>query len=137
MSELLQLKEITSVARTSASDGNTAANLMLGTTGALELTQFDTLNTIVNSNRIFINSFASISNLDCSTDQTAYNICTKVSKSFIDALHSCTFTQLDFFQKRKSSEVNIHLLNFLLKIFHLLEMFVLRLLLDKCFAISK
>ena len=57
-----QLKEVTAIARGTASDGNTAVNLVdAGTNVAGEAN----LNTVTNSNRVFINNLAAISDLTC------------------------------------------------------------------------
>jgi len=73
-----KLQEITNVARASAA--NTAAILaeQACCTGYIE-NELD-INTIVNSNRVFINSLASISTMDCSTDASVYDVCTKLQE---------------------------------------------------------
>merc|ERR1711997_83752 len=59
-----KLKEITKVARATASDGTTAAALSTSTsTGAG--TAATVANTVMNSNRVFINNLAAISDLAC------------------------------------------------------------------------
>ena len=56
------MKEVTAIARGSTSDGTTAVSLVdAGTNVAGETT----LNTVVNSNRVFINNLAAISDLSC------------------------------------------------------------------------
>ena len=57
-----QLKEVTAIARGTASDGNTAVNLV--DAGAF-VTGETNLNTVTNSNRVFVNNFAAISDLAC------------------------------------------------------------------------
>jgi len=61
------LKELTAIARGTASDGDTAANLIDGTaaSGTTIISNEAELNTLVNSNRVFINSLAAITDLDC------------------------------------------------------------------------
>ena len=57
-----QLKEVTAIARGTTSDGTSTVNLEdAGTNVANEAT----LNTVVNSNRVFINNLAAISDLAC------------------------------------------------------------------------
>merc|ERR1739844_543654 len=56
-----KLHEITKIARATASDGTTAAALSTATTGAG--TGATVANTIMNSNRVFINNLAAISDL--------------------------------------------------------------------------
>jgi len=62
-----KLKELTAIARGTASDGDTAANLIDGTaaSGTTIISNEAELNTLVNSNRVFINSLAAITDLDC------------------------------------------------------------------------
>ena len=57
-----QLKEVTAIARGTASDGTTAAAL---TDAGSYVTGETTLNTVVNSNRVFVNRLAAISDLAC------------------------------------------------------------------------
>jgi len=61
------LKELTAIARGTASDGDTAANLIDGTAAnpTIIISNEAELNTLVNSNRVFINSLAAITDLDC------------------------------------------------------------------------
>jgi hypothetical protein len=59
-----KLKEITDVARGAAADGATAANLV-DNAAADSVTNEAALNTLVNSNRVFINALAQITSLDC------------------------------------------------------------------------
>ena len=58
-----QLHEITKIARATASDGTTAAALATGDSGAGA--GATVANTIMNSNRVFINNLAAISDLAC------------------------------------------------------------------------
>ena len=59
-----QLKEVTAIARGTASDGTTAVSLVdAGTNVAGETT----LNTVVNNNRVFINNLAAIKSGCCGT----------------------------------------------------------------------
>merc|ERR1711956_91063 len=62
-----KLKELTAIARGTASDGDTAANLIDGTaaSGTTIISNEAELSTLVNSNRVFINSLAAITDLDC------------------------------------------------------------------------
>jgi len=57
-----KLKEVTKIARTTSSDGT--STVTLATTGTAT-TGLTTANTVINSNRVFINSLASISDLAC------------------------------------------------------------------------
>ena len=57
-----QLKEVTAIARGTASDGTTAAAL---TDAGSNVSGETNLNTVVNSNRVFINSLATIADLAC------------------------------------------------------------------------
>ena len=59
-----QVREITAIARGTAADGNTAAALANGA-GAGQNTAADAANTVINSNRVFINSLAAIADLAC------------------------------------------------------------------------
>ena len=59
---IFQLKEVTAVARGTASDGTTAANLVDAGTN---VNNEATLNTVVNSNRLFVNNLAAIADLAC------------------------------------------------------------------------
>ena len=59
---IFQLKEVTAIARGTASDGTTAANLVDAGTN---VNNEATLNTVVNSNRLFVNNLAAISDLAC------------------------------------------------------------------------
>ena len=59
-----QVKEMTGIARATASDGNTAAALAQGTTAGTN-SGATVANTVINSNRVFINSLAAISDLAC------------------------------------------------------------------------
>ena len=61
------MKEITEIARGTASDGNIVANLIDGTAAAPTtiISNEAELNTLVNSNRVFFNSLAAITDLDC------------------------------------------------------------------------
>jgi len=56
------VKEITAIARTTSSDGT--STVTLATTGTTT-TGLTTANTVINSNRNFINSLASIADLAC------------------------------------------------------------------------
>ena len=58
-----QLKEVTAIARGTASDGTTAAALT--DTSGTNVGGETVLNTVVNSNRVFVNSLAAISDLAC------------------------------------------------------------------------
>ena len=58
-----QLKEVTAIARGTASDGTTAAALT--DTSGTSVGGETVLNTVVNSNRVFVNSLAAISDLAC------------------------------------------------------------------------
>ena len=55
---------MTGIARATASDGNTAAALAQGTTAGTN-SGATVANTVINSNRVFINSLAAISDLAC------------------------------------------------------------------------
>ena len=57
-----QLKEVTAIARGTSSDGTTAVNLV---DAASNVAGEATLNTVVNSNRDFVNSLATITDLTC------------------------------------------------------------------------
>jgi hypothetical protein len=57
------LREVTQVARDAAANGATAANLV--DVGPAAINNEAALNTLVNSNRIFINALAAITSLDC------------------------------------------------------------------------
>ena len=70
MTYSFQLKEVTAIARGTASDGTTAAALTDASTtvsGGItgNVGGETTLNTVVNSNRVFVNSLATISDLAC------------------------------------------------------------------------
>ena len=61
-----QLKEVTAIARGTASDGTTAAALTDSSSSGTGNVGGETrLNTVVNSNRVFVNSLAAISDLAC------------------------------------------------------------------------
>ena len=60
-----QLKEVTAIARGTASDGTTAAALTDSSSGSTNIGGETRLNTVVNSNRVFVNSLAAISDLAC------------------------------------------------------------------------
>ena len=72
----LQLKEITDIARGSAADGANIANLNSPSNSVTA--GIPDINTIVNSNRDFINSFAAIDSLDCTNSPTVSDVCNKV-----------------------------------------------------------
>jgi len=57
-----KLREVTQVARDAAANGATAANLV---DNGIAVANEGALNTLVNSNRIFINALAAITSLDC------------------------------------------------------------------------
>ena len=57
------MREVTQVARDAAANGATAANLV--DVGPAAINNEAALNTLVNSNRIFINALAAITSLDC------------------------------------------------------------------------
>jgi len=57
-----KLKQVTAIARTTSSDGT--STVTLATTGTTT-TGLTTANTVINSNRVFVNSLASISDLAC------------------------------------------------------------------------
>merc|ERR1712238_28641 len=59
-----KLREVTELARDAAANGATAANLV-DEAVADSITGDAALNTIVNSNRLFINALAAITSLDC------------------------------------------------------------------------
>jgi len=59
------LREVTEIARDAAANGATAANLQENPTTNTAISNEAELNTIVNSNRLFINSIAAITDLDC------------------------------------------------------------------------
>ena len=62
------MREVTQVARDADANGATAANLVdasLAGGGAAVIANQAPLNTLVNSNRIFINALAAITSLDC------------------------------------------------------------------------
>ena len=56
------MRDITNVARDAAANGATAANLV---DNAANVANEAALNTLVNSNRVFINSLPAITDLDC------------------------------------------------------------------------
>jgi len=58
----LKLREVTEVARATAADGNIAANLVDNNNNVANEAE---LNTLVNSNRNFINALATITDMDC------------------------------------------------------------------------
>jgi len=61
-----KLREVTQVARDAVANGATAANLVdAGLPGTNNIDNEVALNTLVNSNRIFINALAAITSLDC------------------------------------------------------------------------
>jgi len=63
-----KLREVTELARDAAANGATAANLVdavLAGGGAAVIGNQAGLNTLVNSNRLFINALAAITSLDC------------------------------------------------------------------------
>jgi len=59
-----KLRDVTGIARDAAANGNLVANLNEPANGAA-VNNEAALNTIVNSNRLFINALAAIDNLDC------------------------------------------------------------------------
>ena len=59
------MKEITDIARGTSSDGNIVANLAENPTTNTAISNEGDLNTLVNSNRVFINAIAALSTLDC------------------------------------------------------------------------
>ena len=62
LNNIFQLKEVTAIARETASDGTSTVNLVdSGTTVSGEAT----LNTVVNSNRVYVNNLADITDLAC------------------------------------------------------------------------
>jgi hypothetical protein len=58
------LREVTQIARDAAANGAIAANLV-DTPAVNSIDNEVPLNTLVNSNRIFINALAAITSLDC------------------------------------------------------------------------
>ena len=58
-----QVRELTNVARANAANGILTANLVA--TGPITWAIASNVNTIINSNRNFINAIAMIDNLDC------------------------------------------------------------------------
>jgi len=62
-----KLREVTQIARDATANGEIVANLIDGTAAAPTtiISNEAELNTLVNSNRIFINSLAAITSLDC------------------------------------------------------------------------
>ena len=61
------MREVTEIARATAANGAIVANLLDGT-AAVPTTVISNeaeLNTLVNSNRVFFNSLAAITDLDC------------------------------------------------------------------------
>jgi len=59
------LREVTEIARDAAANGATAANLQENPTTNTAISNEAELNTLVNSNRLFINALAAITSLDC------------------------------------------------------------------------
>ena len=61
------MREVTEIARATAANGAIVANLLDGTAAAPTtiISNEAELNTLVNSNRVFINSLAAITDLDC------------------------------------------------------------------------
>ena len=60
------MREVTQVARDAAANGAIVANLVdVGGALAPNVNNEAALNTLVNSNRIFINALAAITSLDC------------------------------------------------------------------------
>jgi hypothetical protein len=59
------LREVTQVARDAAANGNTAANLADVDAAGGNINNEAALNTLVNSNRLFINALAAITSMDC------------------------------------------------------------------------
>jgi hypothetical protein len=59
------LREVTQVARDAAANGNTAANLADVDAAGGNINNEAALNTLVNSNRLFINALADITSMDC------------------------------------------------------------------------
>ena len=59
------MREVTEIARDAAANGATAANLVESVPANNVVTGEAALNTLVNSNRIFINALAAITSLDC------------------------------------------------------------------------
>ena len=57
-----QLREVTNAMRTTVADGNNAVNMAPGASG---VTGLPNANTVINSNRLFINALGNIQNLDC------------------------------------------------------------------------
>merc|ERR1711997_94948 len=60
-----KLREVTEVARDATANGATAANLQENPTTNTAISNEAALNTLVNSNRLFINALAAITSLDC------------------------------------------------------------------------
>ena len=62
LNDIFQLKEVTAIARETASDETSTVNLVdSGSTVSGEAT----LNTVVNSNRVYVNNFAAIADFAC------------------------------------------------------------------------
>ena len=59
------MREVTQVARDAAANGNTAANLADVDAAGGNINNEAALNTLVNSNRLFINALAAITSMDC------------------------------------------------------------------------
>ena len=59
---LFQLKEVSAIARGTTSDGTSTVSLV---DSGSKVTGETTLNTVINSNRVFVNSLATISDLEC------------------------------------------------------------------------
>ena len=59
------MREVTQVARDAAANGNTAANLADVDAAGGNINNEAALNTLVNSNRLFINALADITSMDC------------------------------------------------------------------------
>ena len=60
------MREVTQVARDAAANGETAANLAdVNIVAAGNINNEAALNTLVNSNRLFINALADITSMDC------------------------------------------------------------------------
>ena len=60
------MREITKIARDAEANGEISANLVDNAApGGNSVDGEDTINTVVNSNRIFINTLAEFENLDC------------------------------------------------------------------------
>merc|ERR1712172_173579 len=60
-----KLREVTEIARDATANGATAANLQENPTTNTAISNEAELNTLVNSNRLFINALAAITSLDC------------------------------------------------------------------------